>query len=78
MRLTPISKLIIHEPANQVNIYNLNNLIIICKIQDFERLFDDVWQTVMFEKIYFNKNESFDNPIKALSTTNLNELNQSI
>ncbi|WP_133241942.1 hypothetical protein [Methanobrevibacter thaueri] len=61
-----------------MNIYNLNNLIIICKIKDLERLFDDVWQTVKFKKVYFNKNESFDILIKALTTTDLDELNQSI
>lgn len=78
VRLNPScgeSQLPFHEPVNQVNINNLNNLIIVCEIKDAENLFNSAWQSLQLEKLYFDKKESYMILTEALTATDLDRIN---
>lgn len=78
VRLNPScdeSQLIFHEHVNQVNINNLTNLIIVCKIEDIEDIFNHAWQSLELKKIYHDRNESHEILTEALSATDLDSIN---
>ena len=71
-------QLTFHEAINQVNILNLNSLIVVCEITDIEMLFNGAWESLKYDKLYFDKKSSFDLLIRALTTTDLDIINKDI
>ena len=81
IRLNPIlneSEIIFHEPINQVNVLNLNTLIILCKTDDLEKVFDDAWKSLNFKKKYFDRKTSYNLLMTALTTADIDEINHEI
>lgn len=79
-RVNPISDdieedLVFHHPLDRVNIDNIKNLIEITGTSDLESLFNDNWDSMRFNQVFFERNESFEIFIKALKSDYCEDLN---
>lgn len=72
------SQLLFHEGINQVNVLNLNTLMAFCEAEDIKAMFKDAWNSLDYEKIYFDEKSSFDILIRALTATDLDRINKDI
>lgn len=81
VRLNPTcdgDDLVFHMPTERTNIHNLKVLIKLCEIDNLKSLFKANWDSLEYEKIWFDENTSFDIFTKALKAKKPDELNRDI
>lgn len=81
-RLNPVynnsDELVFHNAVNQVNIQNLKCLLFKTRNFDLKSLFNEAWDSMLFDRKFFNKKTSFKILIKALSVKEAEDINPDI
>lgn len=76
IRLNPFcDNLALHEPINEVNIRNIENLIDICGTDNIEEVLYQCFDELEFNELWINKKDCLNYLLKALKTSDIDNLN---